>query len=141
MQLRKATMSNDTTTRVIQRMPTANGRGQASKLWHDESVLRKLYERDGRTQKQIAVELGCSLLTINKAFKKFGIAAKRGRRPKKKTTARMAAAPPHARVASSGMTPADVRAKFIELTELMEKLGPHARTGVKRDLHDLVDRL
>jgi hypothetical protein len=39
------------------------------------------------------------------------------------------------------MTPADVRAKFIELTELMEKLGPHARTGVKRDLHDLVDRL
>ena len=47
-------MSTDPTTRVIRRMPTANGRSKTAKLWHDESVLRKLYEQDGRTQKQIA---------------------------------------------------------------------------------------
>lgn len=135
-------MSTDSTTRVIKRMPTANGRDKSSKLWHDESVLRKLYERDGRTQKQIATELGCSLLTINKAFKKFGITAKRGRRPKKKVAARkVMAAPPYARVVASGLAPSEVRTRFIELTEIMGKLGPTAREAVKKDLHDLIDRL
>ena len=51
-------MSTDTITRVLQRIPTANGRDKTAKLWHDESVLRKLYEQDGRTQKQIAAEVG-----------------------------------------------------------------------------------
>jgi len=135
-------MSTDPTTRVIRRMPTANGRSKTAKLWHDESVLRKLYEQDGRTQKQIAEEVGCSLLTINKAFKKFGIAAKRGRRPKKDVRKQVLhAPPPYARVASTGLTPAGVRTRFIELTEIMEKLGPHGREAVKKDLHELVSRL
>jgi|TARA_B100000959_G_scaffold97138_1_gene102918 hypothetical protein len=139
--LRRITMGTET-TRVIQRMPTANGRNNASKLWHDESVLRKLYEQDGLTQKQIAKEVGCSLLTINKAFKKFGITAKRGRRPKKKAAVRrVAAPPPYVRIAACGLAPSEVRARFIELTEVMEKLGTHAREAVKKDLHELVDRL
>jgi replicative DNA helicase len=141
-QLRKAVMSTDTITRVLQRIPTANGRDKTAKLWHDESVLRKLYEQDGRTQKQIAAEVGCSMLTVNKAFKKFGITAKRGRRPKKAAKARVhPAAASYARIASSGLTPSGVRARFIELTEIMEKLGPNAREAVKKDLHELVNRL
>ncbi len=127
--------------KVLKRMPTANARTSASKLWHDESVLRKLYEQDGKTQKEIAAELGCSMLTINKAFKKFGIKAKRGRRPAptKRVMARTSA--PFTRVAASGLTPGEVRARFIELTEVMEKLGTHARQAVKKDLHELIDRL
>jgi transcriptional regulator with XRE-family HTH domain len=122
-------------------MPTANARSGASKLWHDESVLRKLYEQDGKTQKEIASELGCSMLTINKAFKKFGIKAKRGRRPAKTKRVVTRVAAPYTRIAASGLRPEQVRARFIELTEIMEKLGPNARQAVKKDLHDLIDRL
>ncbi|MDG1837724.1 MAG: hypothetical protein P8I91_02850 [Phycisphaerales bacterium] len=136
---------NTPTAQVIRRMPTSGSREGSAKLWHDESVLRKLYERDGRTQKEIATELGCSMLTISKAFKKFGIQATRGRRPSKNkktlrgvTTTGMT---PFARVAASGLAPQEVRKRFIELTEIMERLGPHAREAVKKDLHALVDRL
>ena len=136
---------NTPTSQVIRRMPTSGSREGSAKLWHDESVLRKLYERDGRTQKEIATELGCSMLTISKAFKKFGIQATRGRRPSKNkqtlrgvTTTGMT---PFARVAASGLAPQEVRKRFIELTEIMERLGPHAREAVKKDLHALVDRL
>ncbi len=127
--------------KVLKRMPTANARAGGSKLWHDESVLRKLYEQDGKTQKEIASELACSMLTINKAFKKFGIKAKRGRRPVKTKRVVARTATPYARVAASGLEPRQVRARFIELTEIMEKLGAHARQAVKKDLHDLIDRL
>ena len=136
---------NTIASKVIRRMPTSASREGSAKLWHDESVLRKLYEQDGRTQREIATELGCSMLTINKAFKKFGIQATRGRRPgKTKQTLRrvtVAAPAPFARVAASGLAPQEVRQRFIELTEIMERLGPHAREAVKKDLHALVDRL
>mgnify|MGYP006453126631 CR=1 FL=1 len=139
-QLRKDLMNSS--TRIIQRMPTSQSRDGGAKLWHDESVLRKLYEQDGRTQKQIAEEVGCSMLTINKAFKKFGIAAKRGRRPKSGSPRRTGnVAPPYTRIASAGLTPNDARTRFIELTEIMDKLSPHAREAVKKDLHELVNRL
>jgi len=123
-------------------MPTADARTGQARLWHDGSVLRKLYEQDGKTQRQIAEELGCSVLTINKAFKKHNISCKRGRRPSSKrkkkaptvTRGRTVAARP-----SLATTP--IQARFIELTNMMEELGPHAREGVKQDLHDLVDRL
>jgi transposase len=135
---------NMTKSRVIKRMPTSASRDGSAKLWHDESVLRKLYEQDGRTQKEIATELGCSMLTINKAFKKFGIKATRGRRPGKPNTLRRAPSSttqPFVRIAAAGLSPQEVRRRFVELTEIMERLGPHAREAVKKDLHALVDRL
>jgi hypothetical protein len=132
----------NSTTRVIQRMPTSQSREGGAKLWHDESVLRKLYEQDGRTQKQIAEEIGCSMLTVNKAFKKFGIEAKRGRRPKETRPRKSGSvAPPYTRIASPGLALNNVRARFVELTEIMEKLGPHAREAVKKDLHELINQL
>lgn len=132
----------NSTTRVIQRMPTSQSRESGAKLWHDESVLRKLYEQDGRTQKQIAEEVGCSMLTVNKAFKKFGIEAKRGRRPKEARPRKAGSvAPPYTRIASPGLALNNVRARFVELTQIMEKLGPHAREAVKKDLHELINQL
>lgn len=129
-------------TRVIQRMPTSQSRDHGAKLWHDESVLRKLYEQDGRTQQQIAEEVGCSMLTVNKAFKKFGIVAKRGRRPGKAGVGGgRSAAQRRSQTTLPTMTLGEVRARFVELTELMEKLGPYAREAVKKDLHDLVNQL
>ena len=136
-----------TPTRVIQRMPTANARAAGAKLWHDESVLRKLYEQDGQTQRQIADQLGCSLLTINKAFKKFGIQCKRGRRPRSSTKGSAArsstrsTAPSKPRTPKVQLDPEKARSRLLELMEIMEKLGPHARAAVKKDLHDLVDCL
>lgn len=131
------------TRRVISRMPTARERDTDAKLWHDPSVLRKLYEEDGRTQAQIAKQLGCSTLTINKAFKKFGIHATRGRRPGQKSKPAKAI-PAGARVVTRqtrAMPENPVVRRFAELIDMMEQLGPHAREGVKRDLHDLIDRL
>jgi len=131
-------------SRVLSRMPTAQDRQEGSKLWHDASVLRKLYAEEGRTQAQIAKQLGCSTLTINKAFKKFGIQAMRGRRPAKQNQ-RVGVAPPRgARIVAvnpGGISPTMAKDRFNELIEVMEKLGPHARDGVKRDLHNLIDRL
>ncbi|MCH2142861.1 MAG: hypothetical protein MK077_07690 [Phycisphaerales bacterium] len=129
--------------RVISRMPTARDRDADAKLWHDASVLRKLYEQDGRTQAQIAKQLGCSTLTINKAFKKFGIHATRGRRPGQNHK-QAKAVPPGARVVARTSRHAlenPTVKRFAALVEMMEELGPHAREGVKRDLHELIDRL
>lgn len=140
-------MTKKTTKRnsrkVIAKLPTSNQRTKVAKLWHDASVVRKLYEQDGKSQSEIAAELGCSLMTISKAFKKHGIKTKRGRRPgsKSKTIASRRANVSNARIAGRATSPDGVRKQINELTAVMDRLGPHARAAVKKDLHDLIDRL
>ncbi len=142
LQQRKQFPMTKKRSKVLQRMPTANARSKAAKLWHDESVVRKLYEQDGRTQKQIATELGCSTLTISKAFKKFKIKAKRGRPTTKNGPASATGQSGRTvTVSRARSTTASFKNRFLELTSLMDKLGPHGRAGVKKDLHELVDRL
>lgn len=139
---RKPIIMTKKKSKVLKRMPTANSRTNKAKLWHDESVIRKLYEQDSRTQKQIATELGCSMLTISKAFKKFGIKAKRGR-PVAKGRRSSDTGQSHRTVTVSrgGINSDSFKNRFLELTSLMDRLGPHGKVGVKKDLHELVDRL
>ncbi|MCH2137691.1 MAG: hypothetical protein MK074_01400 [Phycisphaerales bacterium] len=66
--------------RVIKKYPTAKQRTGRQKLWKDASLLRRLYKEEGKSQGEIAAQLGCSLVTINKAFKDAGIKCERGRR-------------------------------------------------------------
>jgi transposase-like protein len=128
-----------TGARIIKKMPTAKDRNKTPRLWNDASVLRRLYVDDGKSQSEIARELGCSLVTVNKAFKKAGIKARRGRRPlspgaKKARTAVVR------RSASYGSI-VTVRRRINELVDILPKLGPKASAAVKQDLHDLVDQL
>ena len=128
--------------RVIKKMPTANDRAKTPRLWNDASVLRRLYVDEGKSQSEIAKELGCSLVTVNKAFKKASIKAKRGRRPVAPAAKRSSPSVVRAGVRSSKIgSPSTVRRRINELVDILPKLGPKASAAVKQDLHDLVDHL
>ncbi|MCH2136775.1 MAG: hypothetical protein MK101_09365 [Phycisphaerales bacterium] len=134
--------------KVIKRYPTANDRTESVALWHDSSLLRRLYEEEGKSQGEIAQELGCSLVTVNKAFKKAGIKAKRGRRPtdhlakhgRPVNAPRIAGGRPRRR-GTPDLRGLSVRERVNELADMMDRLGPQGRDAVRQDLHDLIDRL
>jgi predicted DNA-binding protein (UPF0251 family) len=137
-------------TRVLKRLPTSRDRTEKPRLWHDGSLLRRLYKEEGKSQGEIAKQLGCSLVTINKAFKTARIKVSRGRRSKAviaagsrdsgKVQKAVASRPPTTyRVVSPRKGAA--RDRIINQLAVLDTLGPHARNALKQDLHDLVDRL
>jgi len=137
-------------TRVLKRLPTSRDRTEKPRLWHDGSLLRRLYKEEGKSQGEIAKQLGCSLVTINKAFKTAGIQVSRGRRSKAilaagsrnsaKVQKAVASLPPTSyRVVSPRR--GTVRDRIIDQLSVLDTLEPHARNALIQDLHDLVDRL
>jgi hypothetical protein len=48
---------------------------------HDPEWLREQYEVQGRSQPEIAAEVGCSLATVQKLLRRHGIASRRAGRP------------------------------------------------------------
>lgn len=142
----KTSKRSKSKTRVIKTLPTAKDRVKKPKLWNDGSVLRRLHAEEGKSQGEIATQLGCSLVTINKAFKKAGIKVKRGRRPVAKLAkhgrrvmpTKKQAKPRPATVKLHG---SNVRDRINELADLMHRLSTNAQAAVRQDLHELVDRL
>lgn len=134
--------------RVIKKLPTANDRESTPNLWHDASLLRRLYNEEGKSQGEIAHQLGCSLVTINKAFKKAGIKAKRGRRPTShlakhggRTSPQNAYPVRPSHRGTPDLRGLNIRDRLNELADMMERLGPSGREAVRNDLHNLIDRL
>lgn len=135
-------------TKVLKKLPTANDRTKSPNLWHDASVLRRLYKEEGKSQGEIAKQLGCSLVTINKAFKKAGIKVKRGRRPishlakhGRPTSSPQAVIVRSGRRGTPDLRGLSIRDRVMELADMMDRLGPSGRDAVRQDLHDLIDRL
>jgi biotin operon repressor len=137
-------------TRILKRLPTSRDRTEKPRLWHDGSLLRRLYKEEGKSQGEIAKQLGCSLVTINKAFKTAGIQVSRGRRSmavlaagsrnNAKVQKAVASLPATTyRVVSPRRSTA--RNKIIDQLAVLDTLGPHAQKALKQDLHKLVDRL
>jgi biotin operon repressor len=146
MPVKKISKRSGSKTRVIKALPTAKDRVNKPKLWNDSSLLRRLYTEEGKSQGEIAKQLGCSIVTVNKAFKKAGVKVKRGRRSMVKFAKhgdKVAAAPKRAKssAASTNLMGENVRDRINELADIMDRLGTNAKAAVRQDLHELVDRL
>ena len=126
---------------------------KSKKPWHDGALLRRMYEKEGMSQGEIARSFGCSLVTVNKAFKAAKIKVSRGRRSravlaagtrnnaKVKAVAKKLEPVVVRRITHKAVDPTPLSRIVTRIADQLDKLPPSARAAVKRGLKDLINEL